>query len=112
MAISRYFVGAIPSRPIAIEVRDSGGNALNLSSYTGFKVILVGSDNEIVDTTGAVLETAGARTGKFVFRWPTDRSLFTKPGEYLLQLEIDGSNGTRDFTTEHHIKVSRLGGTN
>lgn len=111
MAISRYWVGQIPSRPIAIDVRDSGGNALDLSTYSGFKVILIGSDNEVVDTTGAVLNTAGARNGRFVFRWPTDRSLFDQPGEYLLQLEIDGANGSKDFTTEHHIRVSRLGGT-
>lgn len=112
MAISRYWVGQIPARPISIEVRDSGGNVMNLGSYSGFSVILVGSDNEVIDTTGAVLNISGAAAGRFVFRWPTDRSLFTKPGDYLLQLEIDGANGTRDFTTEHHIKVTRLGGSN
>lgn len=112
MAISQYYVGAIPSRPISIEVRDSEGSILNLSSSKEFKVILLDSDNRVVDLRGSTLLSGGAASGRFVFRFPTDRSLFTKPGEYLLQLEIVGANGTRDFTTEHHIKVKRLGGTN
>lgn len=111
MAISQYWVGQIPSRPIAIDVRDSNGLPMNLSAYTEFNVIMLGSDNEEVDLTGAILTTSGAVDGRFVFRFPKDRSLFTKPGEYLLQLEIVGIDGTRDYTTEHHIKVRRLGGT-
>lgn len=111
MAISTYYVGAVPSRPIAIDVRDSDGLPVNLSAYTDFKVVLLGSDNEVIDTTGAVLSTSGAAQGRFVFRWPTDRSLFNKAGDYLLQMEIDGAGGTKDFTTEHTIRVRRLGGT-
>lgn len=112
MAISQYWVGQIPSRPIAIDVRDSNGYAVNLSSYEDFNVKIVGSDNEDIDVTGSTLLTSGAADGRFVFRWPTDRSLFEKTGEYLLQLEIEGASGTRDFTTAHTIRVRRLGGKN
>lgn len=110
MEPNRYWVGQIPSRPIAIEVRDSEGNPTNLSGYTDFKVRLLGSDNEEIDLTGSSLATAGAPLGRFVFRWPTDRSVFDKSGEYLLQLEFV-SPTARDFTTEHHIFVRRLGGS-
>lgn len=112
MAISQYYVGAIPSRPLAIDVRDSFGNIMNLSAYTQFNVKMVGSDNEDIDLTGSTLTTSGAATGRFVFRFPTDRSVFTEAGEYLLQMEIVGANGTRDYTTTHHIRVHRLGGIN
>lgn len=112
MAINTYWVGQIPSIPISLTVRDSYGRVRNLSTYTGFNVILLGSDNEVIDTTGSTLLTSGASNGRFVFRWPTDRSLFNKTGEYLLQLEILGSEGTKDYTTEHTIKVRRLGGVN
>jgi hypothetical protein len=95
---------------MAIDVRDQNGYPVNLASYTNYKVKLVGSDNEDIDLTGSVLNTSGATTGHFVFRWPIDRSVFTKPGEYLLQLEIDGQNGTKDFTTTHSIRVRKLGG--
>jgi hypothetical protein len=112
MGISQYWVGQIPARPIAIDVKDSDGFAMNLASYVAYKVVLVGSDNEVIDTTGSVLLTSGAVDGRFVFQWPKDRSLFNKPGEYLLQMEIDGLNGSKDFTTEHHIRVRKLGGKN
>ena len=111
MAISQYWVGQIPSRPIAIDVRGSDGRALNLASYTDFRVIVLGSDNEEVDITGATLNTSKAAAGKFVFRWPEGRSVFDEAGEYLLQLELSGG-GYKDFTTEHTIKVRRLGGKN
>ena len=111
MEISQYWVDQIPARPLSIQVRDSRGLPVNLSSYSDFNVIMLGSDNEEIDLTGAELSTAGAINGRFVFRFPTDRSLFNKPGEYLLQLEFVG-NGARDFTTVHHIKVKKLGGIN
>lgn len=111
MAISQYWVGQIPSRPIAIDVRGSDGRAINLASYTDFRAILLGSDNEEVDITGAVLNTSRAAAGKFIFRFPEGRSVFEEDGEYLLQLELSGG-GYKDFTTEHYIKVRRLGGKN
>lgn len=111
MAISQYWVGQIPSRPIAIDVRGSDGRSINLSSYTDFRVIVLGSDNEEIDITGSSLSTAGAGTGRFVFRWPEGRSCFEKAGDYLLQLELSGG-GYKDYTTEHNIKVRRLGGKN
>jgi hypothetical protein len=111
MATSQYWVGQIPARPIAIDVRDSFGRAVSLNAYTGFNVIVLGSNNEEIDLTGSTLNTAGASTGRFIFRWPTDRSVFEESGEYLLQLELT-SPTARDFTTEHNIKVRRLGGKN
>lgn len=110
MAVSHYYVGQIPSRPIAIDVRDSNGLALNLSTYTSFKINVIGPNNQDIDTTGYTLATSGSSIGRFVFRWPTDRSVLKEPGEYLLQLEISGAGGTKDYTTPHTIKVRRLGG--
>ena len=106
-----YYVGQIPSRPIAINVKDSNGAPTNLSGYTAFNAICLGSDNEVIDLTGSTLLTSGAAEGRFVFRWPTGTSVFTKPGQYVLQLEIVGTD-TIDYTTEHNIFVRRLGGKN
>lgn len=109
MAISQYWVGQIPARPISIDVRDSEGRAINLSSYSEFNVILLGSDNEEIDLRDSELNTAQAASGRFIFRFPSDRSVFEKAGRYLLQLELR-SPTARDYTTEHHIKVRQLGG--
>lgn len=111
MEVLQYWVGQIPARPIAIDVRDSSGRVMNLATYTDFRVILLGSDNEEIDLSGSSLTTSGAGTGRFNFRFPPDRSVFTKPGQYLLQLELVGP-GARDYTNELNIKVRRLGGKN
>lgn len=105
-----YWVGDKPSRPVAIDVRDSQGREVNLGTYTGFEVVMLDSDNEQIDLTGSFLTTSGASTGRFVFRFPENRSLFNKPGEYLLQLVVKGANGTEDRTFPHTIMVKRLGG--
>jgi hypothetical protein len=111
MDVSRYWVGSIPAAPLAIDVRDSEGRVLNLSGYTTYTVKMLGSDNEDIDLTGSDLATAGAFQGKFVFRFPTDRSVFDKAGDYVLQLELS-SPTAKDYTTEHHIIVRKLGGKN
>jgi hypothetical protein len=104
-----YWVGDKPSRPISITIRDSGGRPLNLSVYSDVKVRMLGSDNEELDLTGSSVTTSGGADGRLTFRFPTYRSLFTKPGEYLLQVELGGT-GTLDRTTTHTIMVRRLGG--
>lgn len=109
MNISEYWVGQIPAKPLAINVYDSNGNPANLFGYSTVTVRLLDSDNEEVDTTGAVLNTAGLTTGRIVLDWPNDRSLFTKRGEMVLQLELRDSNGAIDYTSSHTIRVRELG---
>lgn len=111
MAISYYWVGQIPAKPLVIDVRGEGGSLINLSSYDEYNVKMLGSDNEEINLDGSLLSITGAATGEFLFRFPTDRSVFTKSGEYLLQLEFV-SAGARDFTTAHTIRVHKLGGKN
>lgn len=111
MKIVQYQVGQKPLRPLGIQVNDPQGNPADLSFYTDYKVRLIGSDNEEIDLADASLQTGGARTGKFNFIWPITKSLFNKPGDYLLQLELSG-DGHRDFTTAQSIRVRELGGIN
>ncbi len=108
MDASQYWVGQIPKRPLAIDVRDSMGRETNLSAYSTFKAKIVGTGNEEIDITGSELQTAGANVGRFIFVWPSDRSLFTKPGEYLFQLELSDST-SKDFTTTWPILVREAG---
>jgi hypothetical protein len=109
MNISQYQVGQKPFRPLAITVNDSAGRPVDLSFYDDYTVRLIGSDNEEVDLGNGELQTAGARQGRFTFVWPTNKSLFSKAGDYLLQLELSG-DGHRDFTTAHNIRVREIGG--
>lgn len=111
MDMSQYWVGQIPKRPLAINVRDSFGRELDLTAYDNFRVRLLDDNNVEVDLTGSDLQVGGARTGQFVFVWPTGRSLFQTPGDYLLQLVLSDEN-SKDYTTSWAIKVRDLGEVN
>lgn len=108
--ISQYWLKQIPARPLSIQVKNQDGFDYNLAGYTNINVVLLGSNNEIINTTGAVVDSSNADIGKIIFRWPTDRSLFEFPGDYVLQLELTGTN-KKDFTSTHTLRVRELGRT-
>lgn len=106
--ISQYWKDQIPAKPLSIQVKNQDGTDMNLSGYTEIEAVLVGSNNEIIDLTGSVLNTGSKSTGKVLFYWPTDKSLFEHAGEYVFQLKLGGT-GKLDFTTTHPIRVKELG---
>lgn len=106
--ISQYWIDQIPARPLSIQVRTQSGEDANLSAYTTIEAVMLGSNNEEIDLTGAVLDTAGKSVGNIIFRWPTTRSLFEYPGDYVLQIKLSGT-GRLDFTSTHTLRVRELG---
>lgn len=112
MAISEFWVGEVPSKPLEIEILDGDNNEVVLSTFSTIKARLLGSDNEEINVTDIVVNRTGTNSSVVTLRWPTNRSLFNKAGEYLLQLELDGSNGTKEFTDAHTIRVRKFGGKN
>lgn len=106
--ISQYWVGDKPSAPLTISVKDSLGRGLNASGYDRVYARMVGSDNEEVDLTGSQLNDIGSLNGYFQFVFPSDRSLFTKAGDYVLQLVLE-TDKARDITSAHTLRVRALG---
>lgn len=109
--ISQYWTGQIPARPLSINVRDTVGREFNATAYTDIDVEMLDPHNNDVDLSGGVLQTAGAGAGRFVFEWPKDRSLFDKPGDYVLHLVLSADDGAKDITTQHTIRVREFGGS-
>jgi hypothetical protein len=108
--ISQYWIDQIPARPLSIQVKDENGEDINLSLYTTIEAVLLGSNNEEIDLAGSVLDTTAKSVGNIIFRWPTTRSLFEYPGDYVLQIKLTGT-GRLDFTTTHTLRVRELGRT-
>ena len=108
MTIGQYWVGQIPLRDLSLAVKDSSGRTLNCTSYTDVSVRIRGSHNEEVSLVGSNLTTTGKSVGRFVFTWPSDRSLFTEAGDYVLQM-ILGAPGVKDMTTTYTMRVKDLG---
>jgi hypothetical protein len=111
MAIGQYWVGQVPQKNLSLQVLDTYGRQVNCNMYTDISVRMLGSNNEEVDLSGSFLNMGGAGLGRFVFEWPRDRSLFTKTGDYVLQLVLKNANA-KDMTTAHIMRVRELGGTN
>jgi hypothetical protein len=109
--ISQYWIDQIPARPLSIQVKDQDGNDLSLSAYTTIEALLLGTRNEEISLTGAVINTSAKDLGTIIFEWPTTRSLFDYAGDYVFQLKMSGT-GKLDFTTTHTIRVRELGRRN
>jgi hypothetical protein len=109
--ISQYWIDQIPARPLSIQVKDQDGNNVSLSAYTTIEAVLLGSRNEEISLTGSNLNTTAKDLGTIIFEWPTTRSLFDYPGDYVFQLKMSGT-GKLDFTTTHTIRVRELGRRN
>jgi hypothetical protein len=109
--ISQYWIDQIPARPLSIQVKDQDGNNVSLSAYTTIEAVLLGSRNEEISLAGATLNTTAKEFGTIIFEWPTTRTLFEDPGDYVFQLKMSGT-GKLDFTTTHTIRVRELGRRN
>jgi hypothetical protein len=109
MQSKTYWVGDRPAGTWNIQVLDQKtGEVQNLGGYTTAKVILLDPKNnkvEIPDTNAVI---SNPTLGIVTFAWPSE-SLFTKPGRYVMQVELSGINSTRR-TTEQVILVKELGG--
>jgi hypothetical protein len=109
MAVSQYWVGQKPARPLAIDIRGSRGEILNLTAYTEITVRLLTPDNEEADLTGAELLTSGLETGRLALVWSNSISPFEEVGDYVLQVSLKTADGHVDLTTVHTIRVRELG---
>jgi hypothetical protein len=106
--ISQYWIGQIPARPLSILVKNQDGSDFNLSGYTTINVKMLDTDNKEVPLAGSTVDSNAKQFGQIRFIFPTDRSLFTKKGDYILQLELLGSDRL-DYTTTHVLRVRELG---
>lgn len=106
-----YWVDEKPGGAMTITVLDqSTGAPVNLNNYLNVRLLMVDTDNEEVDLGTGETIVSNPENGRVVFVWPREKSLFTKPGEYVFQLEL--STPTALVKTDaQNIVVKRLGGT-
>jgi hypothetical protein len=109
MQSKTFWVGDRPAGAWAIQVRDQkSGEAVSLGGFTTAKVYLLDPMNESIEIPQSYVTISALEQGVVTFLWP-QQSLFTKPGRYVMQLELSGPNSTRR-TTEQTILVKALGG--
>lgn len=107
-----YEIGAIPSRPMTIFVRDERDNPVNTIGYTQVTLEMLGTDNEKVDLTGTQIMAIPDAIGAYSITWPRDRSIFDKTGKYVLRFVLEDEYGAKDITRTAEITVRKFGRIN
>lgn len=107
--IGVYWEGQIPGDPLHIQILDENSTPVSLSNYSIFRVNMLDSDNKVVELEDGLLDSSDVNNGRFTFSFPKDRSLFTKYGDYVMQLEFAGVDGRLDKTTPFTLRVKKLG---
>lgn len=107
--IGIYEVGQIPSRPLVVALKDESGLPLNLAPYTDVRFRLKGSRNEDIDLSAGSVQVMDRVGGRVALHFPRTHSVFTKPGDYVFDVELNGESA-RDYTSTGVIRVTKLGG--
>lgn len=109
MQTKNYWVGDRPSSSWTFQVLDQKTGAVqSLAGFTSAKVLMLDPSNKPVTIADTATVITDAANGLVTFTWPSE-SLFTKPGNYIVQLELDSGTATRK-TTVQDILVRKLGG--
>lgn len=104
-----YEVGAKPSRPMTMIVRDELDNPVNVIGYDSWRLEMLDTDDRLVDLTGVGITELPQAVGAFSVTWPKDRSLFPKKGQYIVRLVLENEDGSRDITRAGEIRVREFG---
>jgi hypothetical protein len=68
-----------------------------------------GSKNEDIDLTAGNVQVMDRNRGRVALHFPKTHSVFTKPGDYVFDVELSGPEA-RDYTSTGTIRVTKLGG--
>lgn len=109
MQIKNYWVGDRPGGSWTFQVlNQKTGSPEDLTPYTVAKVLFVDSDNNVKEFGDENVVITSNSEAFVAFAWPQE-SLFTKPGRYVVQLELRGTSSVRK-TTVQEINVREIGG--
>lgn len=103
-----YEVGAIPTQPLTIAVRDEQDYPVNTIGYDYVYVEMTDADNNKIDTSGVNLVEVPSTVGVYNLIWPA-YTIFTKRGIYTLRLVLMTSDARKDITRTAEIRVREYG---
>lgn len=107
-----FEVGARPSKPLSIAIRDELDNPISLLGYASLEVQILDTNNKKVDMTGVTVSEVTQAQGVLSVHLPKNRTLFPEKGKYLLRLVMLGPDGSRDITRTAEIRVRNFGRLN
>jgi hypothetical protein len=109
MQTKNYWVGDRPQGNWTFQVLDQKTGAVqSLVGFTSANVRIKDPRNKDIEVPDHVTVISDPANGMVSFTWPP-YSLFTRPGTYVVQLELSSATATRR-TTVQDILVRELGG--
>lgn len=109
MELETYFVGEKPGGTWTFQVlNQKTGTPENLAVFNSARVIMLDSDNNEVELAADSAVISNPASGIVAFVWPSE-SVFTKPGRYVMQIELSSGVALRK-TTVQEILVKKMGG--
>lgn len=107
-----FEVGARPSKPMALVLRDEADNPINTIGYSAYILEILDTNNRPVDMADVDILPVPQLAGVFSVYLPKDRTLFPEKGKYLLRLKLLGPDGAVDITRTSEIRVRDFGRLN
>lgn len=101
-----FYVGQKPLEPLTVRVLNYRSEPVDLSDYTEADVRITNPRGEAVDTTVGFVTVTDPTGGVVQFAWPAV-SIFTVPGDYIVQLVLTAPLGVKDFTLTETFEVKR-----
>jgi hypothetical protein len=101
--VRKLYVGQKPSTPLVLNVTDTQGQPVTLSTYTAVQMLIKSPTGTMIVDGTAVLTISG---NKATYTWGTT-SIFTEPGDYRFQLKLTKAGGVVDYSTVAKIEVSK-----
>lgn len=103
METKTYYVGDRPGGSTVFTVLNQRtGFVEDLSNYTTARVLFLDSDNRLIELDDINTDISDAANGEVTFLWPNE-SIFTKPGRYVLQIELSSGSARRSTTVQDYL---------
>lgn len=105
MELGPFYVGQKPGYALVLTLRDPHTNEVkNLTNFTSASLRMVDPSGASVDTSGGTMSISDANGGKVTYIWPTDASLFSRAGDYKIQVVLTGTT-SQEFTSTTVFEV-------
>lgn len=105
MRMPVFWVGQVPRQSLVMDVVNQRGEEIDLSRYNDISLIMIGADNRRKQLNGTL--TVNQSKNRVLYNWEST-SLFDKPGDYIVQLELEGDD-FKDYSSPVTFVVRELG---
>src|SRR5690349_3511266 len=102
-----FSVGQIPLESETIVVNDTNGEPRDLIRYISASMLMLDPSGAPIlpSSIGTFRPVDPQNSSQLIFDWNRAASVFTTPGRYRYQVQLNGADGSKDYTTINSFSV-------